>query len=201
MPTTPSSPPPEPSPSPDPSPAPQPPPGSPDPGPMAHPAIILDSRDVPAAPASGAARSQPDDARTDGARDGRRNVLLVSTVEEIGAAADPHIRKGDNVKVVVPVISQGILDWLANDQHAFAHAVRVAERTADGLEGTPVDAAAGEDDLELAIHDALADFPADEIVVVIPREDEAALRSSLFPDDGGTAVPFGQGVALRVVSV
>ena len=136
-----------------------------------------------------------------GATEGR-NVLVVATVENIGAAVDRHIHAGDNVKVVVPVVSQGFLDWLANDQRAFADAVGLAERTADGLPGTPVDAAAGEDDIELAIDDSLVTFPADELIVVIPREDEAAFRSTLHrAGNGGTRSRSRQGITVRVVPV
>jgi hypothetical protein len=72
-----------------------------------------------------------------------------------------------------------VLDWLANDQEAIGHAERVAERTADQLSGETVDAGAGEADVGLAIRDALATFPADEIVVAVrPEEEEGFVESS-----------------------
>ena len=78
----------------------------------------------------------------------------------------------------MPVVRQGALDWLANDQKAFAHAGRVAERTAEELSGETVDAVAGEADVGLAIRDALATFPADEIVVAVrPHEQEGLVES------------------------
>ncbi len=103
-----------------------------------------------------------------------RNVLVVSTVE----GAEDAIREElggdvDEVKVVVPAVRQGVLDWLANDERAFAHAQEVAERTADALPGETVEAVAGEADVDLAIRDALATFPADEIVVAVHPDDEA----------------------------
>src|SRR6478735_5967988 len=73
---------------------------------------------------------------------------------------------------VVPVVGQGVLDWLANDERAFSHAVEVADRLAGDLPGETVDAGAGEADVALAIRDALATFPADEIVVAVSRADE-----------------------------
>lgn len=103
-----------------------------------------------------------------------RNVLVVSTVE----GADDAIRAelGDDVgqlKVVVPAVRQGVLDWLASDQRAFAEAQEEAERTAAKLPGETVEARAGEANVELAIRDALATFPADEIVVAVRPDDEA----------------------------
>jgi len=89
---------------------------------------------------------------------GGRNVLVVSTVEEIGSALNAQLHEDDVVKVVVPVVGQGVLDWLANDEKAFSHAVEVADRLADDLPGETVDAGAGEADVALAIRDALANI-------------------------------------------
>jgi hypothetical protein len=83
--------------------------------------------------------------------------------------------RAETIKVVVPVVRQGVLDWLANDQDAIGHAERVAERTADQLPGETVDAGAGTANVRLAIRDALATFPADEIVVAVrPKEEEGS---------------------------
>src|SRR5687768_15550558 len=108
-----------------------------------------------------------------------RNVLVVSTVE----GAEDAIREqlgGDvgELKVVVPAVRQGVLDWLANDERAFAHAREVAEQTADALPGTTVEASPGEADVDLAIRDALATFSADEVVVAVRPEDEAGAVES-----------------------
>ena len=78
-----------------------------------------------------------------------------------------HVEEADEIKVVVPVVRQGVLDWLANDEKAFGHAERVAERTAADLPGETVETVAGEANVGLAIRDALATFPADEIVVAV----------------------------------
>jgi hypothetical protein len=108
-----------------------------------------------------------------------RNVLVVSTVE----GAEDAIREQlggdvDELKVVVPAVRQGVLDWLANDERAFAHAREVAEQTADALPGATVEASPGEADVDLAIRDALATFPADEVVVAVRPEDEAGAVES-----------------------
>ena len=106
-----------------------------------------------------------------------RRVLIVSTVEN-GDELQAHVGEADEVKVVVPVVKQGVLDWLANDEKAFGHAERVAERTADQLPGETVETVAGEANVGLAIRDALATFPADEIVVAVrPREEQGLVES------------------------
>jgi hypothetical protein len=103
-----------------------------------------------------------------------RNVLVVSTVEGAEQAIREQLGEGvGDLKVVVPAVRQGILDWLANDERAFAHAREVAERTAEALPGETVEAVPGVADVGLAIRDALATFPADEIVVAVHPDDEA----------------------------
>src|SRR5918994_1757917 len=103
-----------------------------------------------------------------------RNVLVVSTVEGAEQAIREQLGEGiGELKVVVPAVRQGILDWLANDERAFAHAREVAEQTAEALPGETVEAVPGVADVGLAIRDALATFPADEIVVAVHPDDEA----------------------------
>ena len=128
-----------------------------------------------------------------------RNVLVVSTVEHAEAALRAHVGAADTIKVVVPVVRQGVLDWLANDQRAFAHAERVAERTAEQLPGSTVEAVAGEADVELAIRDALATFAADEIVVAVRPEDEEGLVESKAT--AGAPERSVDGVPVRLVVI
>lgn len=111
-----------------------------------------------------------------------RKVLIVSTVEHADDVLRAHVGEADTIKVVVPVVRQGVLDWLANDQQAFGRAERVAERTAEQLPGEAVDAVAGEANVGLAIRDALATFPADEIVVAVRPDEEEGLVESIATD-------------------
>jgi hypothetical protein len=128
-----------------------------------------------------------------------RNVLIVSTVEDAEAVLRDQVGDADTIKVVVPVVRQGFLDWLADDERAFAHAERVAERTAEQLPGETVEAVAGEADVELAIRDALATFPADEIVVAVRPEDEEGLVESKAT--AGTPTRSVDGVPIRFVVI
>jgi hypothetical protein len=128
-----------------------------------------------------------------------KRVLVVSTVEDADDALRRHVGEADAVKVVVPVVRQGLLDWLANDERAFTHAELVAAQTAEQLPGETVAAVAGEADVDLAIRDALATFPADEIVVAVRPEEEEGIVESLATD---TAPHRSfQGVAVRYVVV
>jgi hypothetical protein len=125
--------------------------------------------------------------------------LLVSTLEQEGPALRQVVGSDDRVRVVVPVVKQGFLDWLANDERAFSHAEEVAAETADALPAEDVDAKAGEADVALAIRDALATFPADEVVVAVGAGDRELLTEHLDPDEG--APRSIDGIPLRLVVV
>jgi hypothetical protein len=98
-----------------------------------------------------------------------RKLLLVSTVDEVGPEVRRHVREDDTVKVVVPVTGEGLFDWLSNDETGFERARTAAGGVADELPAETVEPAAGESDVALAIRDALAEFPADEILFAVPH--------------------------------
>ena len=125
-----------------------------------------------------------------------RNVLVVSTDGDAARALAPHLDENDNVKVVVPVVGQGLLDWLANDEKAFSRADGIADQVAGELPGDAVDARAGESDIALAIRDALATFPADEIVVAISGDERVVEAIDADEEDGGRRI---DGIPVRVV--
>jgi hypothetical protein len=128
-----------------------------------------------------------------------KNVLVVSTVEDPDDALRAVIGEADTIKVVVPVTGQSLLDWLAGDEKAFSHATEVAEQTAERLPGETVDAVAGESDVGLAIRDALATFPADEIVVAVhPKEEEGLVEAIATENAPRNSV---DGVPVRYVVV
>lgn len=125
-----------------------------------------------------------------------RNVLVVSTDEDVARTLAPHLDEKDTVKVIVPVVGQGFLDWLSNDEKAFAYAEGVAGQVADELPGDTVDARAGESDIALAIRDALATFPADEIVVAVSGDERVV--DAIDADDAGGGRRI-DGIPVRVV--
>jgi hypothetical protein len=112
-----------------------------------------------------------------------KNVLVVSTVEDAENVLQDHLDEGDVIKVVVPVVGQGILDWLASDEQAYGQAKEVAERTGEALPGETVDAVPGEANVGLAIRDALATFPADEIVVAVRPDEEEDIVEKIATED------------------
>jgi len=128
-----------------------------------------------------------------------KNILVVSMVEDAADVLRVHFAEADTIKVVVPVTGQGILDWLASDEKAFGHAERVAERTAERLPGETVDAVAGEANVGLAIRDALATFPADEIVVAVRPDEEKGVVELIATE--GAPQHSVEGVPVRYVVV
>jgi hypothetical protein len=129
-----------------------------------------------------------------------RRVLVVSTVEHGDEELQAHVGEADEVKVVVPVVRQGVLDWLANDEKAFGRAEQVAERTAEQLPGETVETVAGEPNVELAIRDALATFPADEIVVAVRPSDQEGAIESIATDSAPKREVEGVPVRFVVIS-
>jgi hypothetical protein len=127
------------------------------------------------------------------------NVLVVSTVDHPEDVLRSYVGEDDTLKVVVPVVRQGFLDWLANDQKAFTHAENVAETVAAKLPGDTVESMAGEADVDLAIRDALATFPADEIVVAVRPEDQEGNVESLATAKAPTQSV--QGIPVRYVVI
>lgn len=103
-----------------------------------------------------------------------RRVLVVSTIPVEERALRDRIG-GDpaEIKVVAPAAKLSRLDWLANDDdEAIRKAAEAAERTASALPGK-TDAEVGDSDPVQAIEDALREWPADEVFVVTPPEEQA----------------------------
>ena len=127
-----------------------------------------------------------------------RNVLVVEAVEHADEAVRSHLGSDvDEIRVVVPVVRQGFLDWLANDERAASDAEDEAARLADELPQV-VDAGKGEADVMLAIRDALATFEADEIIVALRPDDEAVFAERIA---AAGLEPSVDGVPVRAIVV
>ena len=129
-----------------------------------------------------------------------RNVLVISTVEHANELIGEHVEDTDTIKVVVPVVRQGVLDWLANDEKAVDRAERVAARTGDELPGETEETGAGEANIGLAVRDALATFPADEILVVVRPSEQRGLIESAAADSAPQRSVAGVPVRVLVIS-
>ena len=105
----------------------------------------------------------------------RRNVLVITSVERPVAA----IRKAlgddvDELRIVVPAVKQSRLQWLTNaDDDAREEAEDAAASIGDTTPSN-VETQAGDSDPLQAAEDALAEFEADELVVVTHPDEEAS---------------------------
>jgi hypothetical protein len=129
-----------------------------------------------------------------------RNVLLVAldpgSEEQIRTAIEARQKVDDvNVRVVAPASNVGPLQWLMGDEdEARAEAEELADQAADAVEAeVHTETKVGDRDPLVAVEDALADFPADEIVLAghADEKTEAQLRRFGLPverlDDGAEA--------------
>jgi len=79
------------------------------------------------------------------------------------------------VMVVAPAFDSRMRFWTSDNDEATARAEEVQQETVERLSEDDVDAVGdtGESDPLLALHDALATFPADEVVIFTrPEEDQ-----------------------------
>jgi hypothetical protein len=128
-----------------------------------------------------------------------KNVLVVSTLARPEDVLRAQVGEADSIRVVVPVVQRGVLDWLANDQEAFSDATRSANRAASRLPAAETEGTAAAANVDLAIRDALATFPADEIVIAVrPDEDEGFIESMVTGRAPRHAV---DGVPVRTVVI
>jgi hypothetical protein len=143
----------------------------------------------------------------------QRNVLVVVldpvSDDEIRTAVDTRKHGGDvNVHVVAPATHAGKFQWLTGaDDEARAEAAELADRTAHAVDAE-VETEVGERDPLLAVEDALALFPANEILVagVADERTEAGLRDLGLPisrlggggDVGGEGAHGAEAVARDV---
>jgi len=127
-----------------------------------------------------------------------RNVLVVEAAEHAEGALRARLGDDvDEVRVVVPVVKQGFLDWLANDQRAASEAEEEASRLAGKLPHV-ADANRGEADVVLAIQDTLATFDADEIVVALHPKEERLFAERMAAAD---LRPSVNGVPVRTIVI
>jgi nucleotide-binding universal stress UspA family protein len=114
--------------------------------------------------------------------------VLVLTSEPISAAKLSSALPGDlqptdvELLVVTPALQPSALRfWLSDADDAIARAQRTEQETVQrlGEEGVEVDSETGESDPEQAIQDALATFPADEILVFTHSDDKQGYREDV----------------------
>jgi hypothetical protein len=87
--------------------------------------------------------------------------------EALRKAVDGERAAGAEVLVVAPALNSRARFWISDPDPAIERAEEVQEETGEHMDEEGIDAAGdtGESDPLLAIEDALATFPADEIVL------------------------------------
>jgi hypothetical protein len=135
-----------------------------------------------------------------------RNVLVVTTVvadeDELGRELRGLVDDGEvTFRVVAPATKLSWLDWLTNDEdRARQQAREAAERAADAVGGEAavrIDRTSQDTDAAQAVADALRNFPADEIVVLTPPDEETG-----WLDDDAVRASFESfGVPVRHVTL
>ena len=105
-----------------------------------------------------------------------RRVLVISTVSHSAAALRDVIGgEIDELRVVVPVVRQSRLQWLANaDDGPREQAEEEAAELGRGIASKETESTAGDSDPLLAVEDALREFDANELVVVTRPNEEAS---------------------------
>ncbi|MGZ4303151.1 MAG: hypothetical protein ACXVR9_15925 [Gaiellaceae bacterium] len=117
-----------------------------------------------------------------------RHILVVTTApdpsDELLELLEREAGTDVEVAVVAPAVDESVLEWFAvNDRRAREEAQRRAIESAEveALAARVVGADVGDPDPMLAIRDALARFPADELVVVTrPKEAATWLEKRLL---------------------
>jgi hypothetical protein len=109
----------------------------------------------------------------------RRRLLVVTTTEVADGVLRDFVRSrgGDDAEMLVvsPASEISRLDWLTNaEDDARTEAASLAVQTAEAIPTEDVEARVGDSSPVKAIEDALREFPADEVLVVTRRDDEAS---------------------------
>ncbi|MGI8595348.1 MAG: hypothetical protein ACR2ML_13485 [Solirubrobacteraceae bacterium] len=131
--------------------------------------------------------------------------VIVLTSEPISAevlreAVGTDVADNAEILVVAPALHQtGLRFWMSDADEAIAKAQDVQVETVERLEEESVDAAGdtGESEPLLALHDALATFPADRIVIFSHPEGEQAFAEE---DVDAARARFDVPVEYRIVT-
>lgn len=121
-----------------------------------------------------------------------RRVLVVTTTRVDDALLRERVREhagegGADVKIVAPASDVSPLRWLASDEdEAREEAAAEAESAKEAVAPAArvEEAEVGDTDPLQATEDALRTFPADEIILVAPRGEEASWLEQAAEDDG-----------------
>lgn len=101
-------------------------------------------------------------------------VVVVSSSEVERSALGDHVAPGDELHVVVPVVEQSRLQWLANDEDdARAQARSVGDAVAEAAPADTVSVDVKPDLPRQLVLDAIAEHRPDRVVVALREGEEA----------------------------
>jgi hypothetical protein len=107
-----------------------------------------------------------------------RRVLVVTPVAadpgELERAVQDHAGADALTQVVVPAVGVSRLQWLTGEEDEARTAAAVTADQVETATSERTHAAVGDVDPAQAVEDALATFPADEIVIVTRRDEHAS---------------------------
>jgi hypothetical protein len=104
-------------------------------------------------------------------------VLVVTPVApdptELERTIRAHAGQDAITQVVVPAVGMSKLQWLTGEEDEARAAAEVTAQQTEEATGDRTHAAVGDSDPVQAVQDALATFPADEIVIVTRPDEDA----------------------------
>jgi hypothetical protein len=107
------------------------------------------------------------------------NELIADRPDSVPEAVWTQVRDADEVRVVVPALTSRLQSWLSDVDGAVVEAdSRMQALVGDiGSSGHPgIHGQVGDEDPLQAVADALADFPADAVIISVHPSDEANWR-------------------------
>ena len=107
------------------------------------------------------------------------NELVADRPGSVPEAVWTQVRDADEVRVVVPALTSRLQSWLSDVDGAVVEAdSRMQELVGDiSSSGHPgIHGKVGDEDPLQAVADALADFPADAVIISVHPSDEANWR-------------------------
>jgi len=113
-------------------------------------------------------------------------ILLIVTpdvaLEDLEHEVPSSDLKDTTLKVIVPSVAKSALAYWFSDERSIEAAREAAEevRRTVGMEAASAVSDAGDADPELAVHDALAQFEADRIIIVHRADSRGYRERKLF---------------------
>jgi hypothetical protein len=107
------------------------------------------------------------------------NELIADRPDSVPEVVSKQVRAADEVRVVVPALTGRLQSWLSDIDGAVLEADRrmqelVGDISSSGHPG--IHGRVGDEDPLQAVSDALADFPADAVIISVHPSDEANWR-------------------------